>query len=858
MHKAGENFDLPYAEGLRCKLNSKLPLFFLLQSGVKSQTYKREVFMKKHRWLAALAVMVMAFAAFDCKTDTDTETGWKDKTYCSAVTFTSEATADGVKVTMATTTEGAVIYYTTDGTLPTKESTEYSKTVEFTKDATVKAIAIKEGIDNSPVSVATVSIKEKTITETKIEYVDKTYCSAVTFTSEATADGVKVTMATTTEGAVIYYTTDGTLPTKESTEYSKTVEFTKDATVKAIAIKEGIDNSPVSVATVSIKEKTITETKIEYVDKKADETAPASVTELTAQAKDSRILLTWKDAADSDVYGYEVSYSGIKPINRVVLPALDITSMMVPPKAGGTYINGLTNGTEYTFTVKTVDTSGNKSEGVTVKGTPVAIGAGETLKIALTAAVPQENGYTGNKSNTKVTVTANITTASKVKKVVWKKDGSLIAKKLLADENAADATKTEDNAVWTFDITAQDESANGGYTLAAIDEAGREEAERIIIDNFDFTPPGKVKVTSAVYSSELSSIIINWTEPVDADYHHVDITFTTNDGTGDSEPSQAITVNKGTLNKTFSGIDGEKAYYTYTFVAYDELGNRGREYIHKVPVKTTVSNIPEGFVEVKGTTITGSESWTPSSGVFVSGRTITIPDMYVCDHEVTRGEFKEVMGTDPSTASAYDKDGNKLTGDDVLNNPVNNVNWYAAIAYCNKLSLKENLTPCYSVSGITDWENLAYSSIPTSGNSTWNELTYDEEADGYRLPTEAEWEWLARGGENYTYAGSNTVDDVAWCKTNTNQTGTREVKTKQANGYGLYDMSGNVFEWCYDWYDTVNSSTADTGASSGSRRVLRGGSWNSGDSICQVSIRGGNDPCHLSGSLGFRVVCSAN
>ena len=163
MHKAGENFDLPYAEGLRCKLNSKLPLFFLLQSGVKSQTYKREVFMKKHRWLAALAVMVMAFAAFDCKTDTDTETGWKDKTYCSAVTFTSEATADGVKVTMATTTEGAVIYYTTDGTLPTKESTEYSEAVEFTKDATVKAIAIKEGIENSPVSVATVSIKEKTI-----------------------------------------------------------------------------------------------------------------------------------------------------------------------------------------------------------------------------------------------------------------------------------------------------------------------------------------------------------------------------------------------------------------------------------------------------------------------------------------------------------------------------------------------------------------------------------------------------------------------------------------------------------------------------------------------------------------------
>ena len=427
--------------------------------------------------------------------------------------------------------------------------------------------------------------------------------------------------------------------------------------------------------------------EIVYVDTKADETAPANVTELTAQAKDSRILLTWQDAADSDVYGYEVIYSGTKPINRVVLPAIDTTSMLVPPKAEGTYINGLTNGTEYTFTVKTVDTSGNKSEGVTVTGTPVAIVAGETLKIALTASVPQENGYTGNKSNTKVIVKAKITTASKVKKVVWKKDGSLIAKTLLADETAVAATKTEDNAVWTFDITATDESANGSYTVAAIDEAGREEAEQITIDNFDFTPPAKVKVTSADYSSESSSIIINWTEPGDADYHHVDITFTTNDGINNSEPSQAITVNKGTLNKTFSNIDSTKAYYTYTFVTYDELGNKGAECRRRVFLKS-----PEGFVEVKGTTITGNESWTPSSNVFVSGRSITIPDMYVCDHEVTRGEFKELMGTDPSLATAYDKDGNNLTGDDVLNNPVDSVNWYDAIAYCNRLSLKENLT----------------------------------------------------------------------------------------------------------------------------------------------------------------------
>ena len=719
--------------------------------------------MKKHKWFAVISAMVMALAAFGCKTDTETE--WKDKTYCSAVTFTSEATADGVKVTMATTTEGAVIYYTTDGTLPTKKSTKYSKAVEFTKDATVKAIAIKEGIENSPVSIATVSIKEKTITETKIE----------------------------------------------------------------------------------------------YVDKKADETAPANVTELTATPKDSRILLTWKDAADSDVYGYEVSYSGTKPINRVVLPALDTTSMMVPPKAGGTYINGLTNGTEYTFTVKTVDTSGNKSEGVTVKGTPVAIDAGETLKIALTASVPQENGYTGNKSNTKVTVKANITTASKVKKVVWKKDGSLIAKTLLADENAAAATETEDNAVWTFDIEAEDESANGTYTVAAIDEAGREEAEQITIDNFDFTPPGRVKVTNAVYSGELSSIIINWTEPGDADYHHLDITFTTNDGTNNSEPSQAITVNKGTLNKTFSDIESTKAYYTYTFVTYDELGNKGAGYTHKVPVNTTVSNIPEGFVEVKGTTITGSESWTPTSDVFVSGRSITISDMYVCDHEVTQAEYEKYCKYGSSSPSSSYGDGD--------NYPAYYVNWYDAIVYCNLRSIDECLTPAYKIGEETDpakWSGIVGDATngycgPSSSNSTWDELTYDKEADGYRLPTEAEWEYIAReeGTSTTTYSGSDTVDDVAWYSSNSSSK-SHEVKGKQANSLGIYDMSGNVWEWCYDWYGTVSSTTADTGASSGSNRVWSGGSWDGSASLCAVSDRYNYDPGSRGNDFGFRVVRSSS
>ena len=262
--------------------------------------------------------------------------------------------------------------------------------------------------------------------------------------------------------------------------------------------------------------------------------------------------------------------------------------------------------------------------------------------------------------------------------------------------------------------------------------------------------------------------------------------------------------------------------------------------------------VPEGFVLVEGTTITGTETWTPTSEVFVRRRKLTIPDLIVSDHEVTRGEYKAVMGSDPSTASAYDKNGTELTGDDVLNNPVNWVNWYHALVYCNKLSMQENLKPCYSIDGSTDPDG--WGEVPTSINSTWDAATCDFEANGYRLPTEAEWEWLARGGENYTYAGSNTVSDVAWYTQNTNYPGTREVKTKAPNGYGLYDMSGNVYEWCWDWYDGVNLNSAADGASSGDHRVMRGGSWSFLCYDWRLAYRYLNSPYFRNYDLGFRVV----
>jgi formylglycine-generating enzyme len=216
----------------------------------------------------------------------------------------------------------------------------------------------------------------------------------------------------------------------------------------------------------------------------------------------------------------------------------------------------------------------------------------------------------------------------------------------------------------------------------------------------------------------------------------------------------------------------------------------------------------------------------------VPSHSVTLSSYRISSTEITQRQWFAIMGTNPSSH----------IGD---NYPLEQISWYQAVAFCNKLSIQQGKPPCYSINGNTapaDWSN---------GTIQMNRT------GGYRLPTEAEWEYAARGGQSTHYSGTNDdamLPDYAWYFDNA--TNTMPVGKRLPNAYGLYDMTGNVWEWCWDWYAafTSDAQTDPTGPATGSYKSLRGGAWSNSKTYCIDTYRLTRGPITGYDYFGLRVV----
>ena len=226
---------------------------------------------------------------------------------------------------------------------------------------------------------------------------------------------------------------------------------------------------------------------------------------------------------------------------------------------------------------------------------------------------------------------------------------------------------------------------------------------------------------------------------------------------------------------------------------------------------------------------------------------VKLKDFYLCRYQVTQALWDEVMKKEESPAAFSHP-----------HRPIEQVSWYDVVEFCNLLNERLGLESYYTI----DKDRKDPNNKNSGDDLKWY-VTINPEANGYHLPTEAEWEYAARGGkygQNLTFAGSNNLKEVGWYDKNSLNISHR-VGLKVPNELGLFDMSGNVYEWCHDWFnDTSYQNSFDKGTdknpkgpNAGNRRVVRGGSWLLYNVNCRVAFRVNGSPYDRDVDFGFRL-----
>jgi len=359
-----------------------------------------------------------------------------------------------------------------------------------------------------------------------------------------------------------------------------------------------------------------------------------------------------------------------------------------------------------------------------------------------------------------------------------------------------------------------------------------------------------VSVTTANIAPVINSLTANPTSVVQSGTST--ITCTASDANGD-----ALTYTWQASGGTLSGTGSTRTWtapttvgtYTITCTVSDGLATDSES----KSITVTEYTPPSGMVYVQGGTFQMGDSFSEGNTWELPVHSVTLSSFYMGKYEVTQAEWSAYMPAE--NWSSYG------TGNTY---PAYYVSWYKIIKYCNLKSMAEGLTPCYTISGSTD--PAVWGAVPTSNNTTWNAVVCNWSAKGYRLPTEAEWEYAARGGihnaDNLRYSGCHVEADLtnyAWYYGNYTTDTSQPVGTKLPNQLGLYDMSGNEWEWCWDWWVdtyTTEAQVNPTGPLTPTEfagRDSRGGYWGIYSEYSRVAARDYRYPYNGSSTVGFRL-----
>jgi uncharacterized repeat protein (TIGR02543 family) len=352
------------------------------------------------------------------------------------------------------------------------------------------------------------------------------------------------------------------------------------------------------------------------------------------------------------------------------------------------------------------------------------------------------------------------------------------------------------------------------------------------------------------------------------------VTYHINGGTGTTPTAQAI---NGGNNVTLAS-DSSFTRNGFTFGGWNtNTSGAGTNYSAGTSF-TPTSNITLYARWISGGSISGTSDiemvWIPA-GTFIRGSNdsldfdanaspahqVTLTSGFLIGkYHVTQDQYQAVMGSNPSWfhgGSGREPAAGEVQG----RRPVESVNWYDALVFCNRLSILEGLTPAYEMqteanTSIWSTDPNTWGAVPSEFiNTRWDAVRVVTGSTGYRLPTDAQWEYACRAGTTTAYnTGEMRSNNTGWNWENSNSR-TREVGRLPPNSWGLYDMHGNVWEWCWDWYGTYSSGaqTDPVGASSGSYRVHRGGWWGIFEEIMRSAARSGWSADLQHYGIGFRV-----